>query len=266
MNRIIVAILDSEPAAFEGLSALKDLHKDGDITLYATAVLAKDKSGAVSIRQAVDVGPVGTAIGLLTGGLLGILGGPAGVAIGASLGGLTGSLFDINDAGIGATIIDDVSVALTPGKVALLAEVEEGWTTPVDSRLEGLGGVVFRRLRSEVVEDQLLRESAAAEAELKALRDDLKQAAAEDKAAIQKDIERVKKQIGMVQEQAKARLDRAKAESEARILALQEQAKGNSERAKARIQKRIDDTKADLAARSDKLNQAWNLTKEALAA
>lgn len=266
MIKIIVAILDTEPAAFEGLSALKDLHRDGDITLYATAVLVKDKSGEVIIRQAADEGAIGTTLGLLTGGLLGIIAGPAGVALGASLGGLTGALFDLNQAGIDATIIDDVSAALTPGKVALMAEVDEGWTTPVNSRLEGLGGVVFRRLRSEVVEDQLLRESAEAEAELRALEDELNHAMVENKAAIQKDIEKVKKQIQATQEQAKARLEQIKAETESRIAALQAQAQDANDRAKARIEKRIADARVDLDARSKKLNQAWSLTKEALAA
>jgi hypothetical protein len=39
-----------------------------------------------------------------------------------------------------------------------------------------------------------------------------------------------------------------------------------SDRAKARIAKRIADAKADFEVRSKKLNQAWALTKEALAA
>ena len=44
-NEILVWVFDSEPTAFEGLTALKDLHRDGDITLYASAVIAKDPSG-----------------------------------------------------------------------------------------------------------------------------------------------------------------------------------------------------------------------------
>jgi uncharacterized membrane protein len=266
MNKMLVAVFDTEAAAFQGLSALKDLHRDGDITLYASAVIVKDKSGQISIKQAADEGPVGTAVGLLTGGLIGILGGPAGLAIGATIGGFTGFLFDLDESGIGATFLDDVSKTLTAGKAAVLAEVEESWTTPVDTRLHARGGIVFRRLRSEVVEDQLVRESAAFEADLKALQDDLKQGIAEDRAAIQKDIERVKKQITVTQDQAKARLDQAKAEMDARIKALQDQAKGASDRAKARIEKRIADAKADFEVRSNKLNQAWSLTKEALAA
>jgi len=50
------------------------------------------------------------------------------------------------------------------------------------------------------------------------------------------------------------------------VKALQDQAKGANERARARIERRIGDVKADFAVRSKKLNQAWDLTKEALAA
>lgn len=266
MNKMLVAVFDTETAAFEGLKDLKDLHRYGDITLYASAVIVKDKAGKISVRQAVDDGPVGTALGLLTGGLIGVLGGPAGMAIGATLGGFTGFLFDLDQSGIGATFLDDVSKTLTAGKAAVLVELDESWTTPVDARMHERGGIVFRRLRAEVVEDQLVRESAAFEADLKALQADLKQSAAADRAAIEKDIDHAKKQLKATQDLAKARLDQAKAELDARIKALQDQAKGASERAKARIDKRIADARADFEVRSKKLNQAWGLTKEALAA
>ena len=266
MNEMLVAVFDSEAAAFEGLSALKDLHRGGDISLYSSAVIAKDRNGKVEVRQEADPGPVGTSVGLLAGALIGILGGPAGLALGASIGGLAGLVFDVNKTGIDLTFLDDVSKALTSGKFAVLAEIEESWTTPVDTRLHKLGGIVFRRLRGEVVADQLMRESAAFEADLKSLNDDLKQAAADSRAAIQKDIETVKKQIKVVQDQAKARLDQAKAETDAKVKALQDQAKTASSMAKARIDRRIAAAKADFEVRSKKLSQAWTLTKEALAA
>lgn len=266
MNKMLISIFDTEAAAFEGLSALKDLHRDGDISLYSAAVIVKDKNGKINVKQAADAGPAGTAVGLLTGSLIGILGGPAGMVLGASLGGLTGLLFDIDKSGVDITFVDDVSKMLSAGKSAVLADVEESWTTPVDARLHKLGGMVFRRLRAEVVEDQLVRESAALEANLKALDDDLKQGVAENRAAIQKDIELVKKQLKATQDQAKARIDQVKAEADAKVKALQDQAKGASERGKARIEKRIADVKADLDIRSKKLSQAWTLTKQALAA
>ena len=202
----------------------------------------------------------------LTGSLIGIFAGPAGMAVGESLGGLAGVVFDLNKSGVDMTFLDDVSKILTAGKVAILADVEESWTTPVDTRLHALGGIVFRRLRGEIVEDQLAREGAALEADLKALEEDLKQAAAENRAAIQRDIERVKTQLKVTQDQAKERLDQAKAETEGRVKALQDQAKALTGRAKARIEKRIAAAGADFEVRSRKLSQAWTLTKEALAA
>ena len=151
MTKMLVAVFDREAMAFEGLSALKDLHRDGDITLYSSAVMAKDKNGKVELRQAVDPGPVGASVGLLTGTLIGLLGGPAGLAIGASLGGLAGLIFDVNKSGVDVTFLDDVSRGLTNGKFAVLAEIKESWTTPVDTRVHKLGGIVFRRLRGDAV-------------------------------------------------------------------------------------------------------------------
>jgi len=244
---------------------LRDLHRDGDITLYASAVVVKDPTGKIEIKQAADEGPVGAAVGLVVGGLFGVMGGPAGIALGASLGGLSGLLFDLDSSGIDAAFLDKASNALLPAKAAVLAEIEETWVTPVDTRLRRLGGVVFRRQRSEVVEDQLVRESAEFEAELKALQEELKEANADNRAAIQEHIQQLKMQIKATQERTKKRLDQAKAETEARIQSLQDQAKQASDRAKQRIEKGIAKVKADFEVRSNKLNQAWKLTKEALA-
>jgi uncharacterized membrane protein len=266
MNKMLVAVFDSETAASEGLGGLRELHKDGDITLYATTVLTKDKAGKVTIKQAADQGPAGTAVGFLTGGLIGLIGGPVGLPIGAAIGGLTGLLFDVDRSGISVTFVDDVAEALTPGKAAVVADMDESWTAPVDVKLRKYGAMVFRRLRSEVVEDQLNREAAAFQAELKTLGEEMRQASAENKAAIQKDIDAVKKQLKATQDQAKSRLDEAKAEMEAKLKALEGQAKSANDRARARTEKRIGDVKADFAVRSKKLNQAWDLTKEALAA
>src|SRR5574341_1042540 len=138
MNKMLVAVFGTEAAAYEGLSALKELHGNGDITLYETAVIAKDSSGAVSVRQTPPEG-LGTAVGALTGGLVGLLGGPVGAAIGVSAGGLTGLIFDLGKAGVDIGFADEVSKNLAAGKVAVIAEVEESWETPVDTKLGKLG-------------------------------------------------------------------------------------------------------------------------------
>jgi uncharacterized membrane protein len=264
MNKMLAAVYNSEVVAVEGLSALKGLHKDGDITVYSTAVLVKDASGKVSMKQTADEGPIGTALGMLAGSMVGLLAGPVGLAVGASLGGLTGLISDLHKSGIDVQFVDDVSKALSPGKAAVLADVEETWTAPVDARVGKLGGMVFRRLRSEVVEDQLARESAEFKAEVKQLKEELAQAHAENKAAIQAQIDDAKKKAQVMQDQAKARIDQAKREADAKITALQGQLKQASDRQKAKIEKRIAEVKADLEARHAKLQEAGRLAKEAL--
>ena len=51
MNKLLVAVFDNESAADAGLNALRTLHAAGDITLYATGVLARDAKGVVSVKK-----------------------------------------------------------------------------------------------------------------------------------------------------------------------------------------------------------------------
>jgi len=71
MNKMLVAVFENEAKAHEGLTALKSLHKDGDISMYASAVISKDGDGKMILKSAKDEGMVGAATGLVTGGLIG---------------------------------------------------------------------------------------------------------------------------------------------------------------------------------------------------
>jgi len=78
MNKTLVAIFDNEEAAFGGLTALKELHRNGDITLYDSAVITKSTLGETRIVKAPDDAPTGTFLGMFIGALVGALGGPIG--------------------------------------------------------------------------------------------------------------------------------------------------------------------------------------------
>jgi len=173
MNQMIVAVFDNETAALEGLRELQDLHSEGGVSLYASAVIVKDKAGKVSVKQDADQGPASLVLVMLVGGLVDALGGPAAVPLGGYIGGLAGLLFDLGKFGIDLSFFDDVSKALTAGKAAVLAEVEESWTSLLDERFGKHGGTVYRRFRVDVVEDQLVCEGAALEADLDALQHEI---------------------------------------------------------------------------------------------
>lgn len=264
MNKMIVVVFENENSAYEGLNALKDLHRESSITLYSTAVLNKDDNGEVQIKQAADKGLVGTAIGMATGSLIGVLAGPAGLAVGASLGGLTGVMVDMNEAGVDAGFVEDVSTALSPGKYAVLAEIDEIWMAPMDSRMSALDGLVFRRLRSEVEDEQLARESEAFDKELQQLEDELAEANEETRAAISTQIDNTKKKLAAINQRAKEKLDKTKTEGKAKLDALNQQMADAKEGRKAKMEKRKSELETEYTARTAKLEQSWKLTKEAL--
>ncbi len=110
-NKMIVVIFDNEKQAYEGSKALKDLHAESSITLYASAVIAKDAGGKVTVQQEADEGPLGTGVGLVTGSLIGLLGGPVGVAIGATAGTFGGVLYDLAKVGVGGDFLDEVGLS-----------------------------------------------------------------------------------------------------------------------------------------------------------
>jgi hypothetical protein len=111
-----------------------------------------------------------------------------GLAIGAASGLALGALYDADDIRVGEDFLDDVSKSLTPNKVAIIAEIDEEWTTPVDTRMEALGGVVFRRALWEVREKISNEESAAMKADLEQLKSEISKAHADRKAKLQKKI------------------------------------------------------------------------------
>jgi len=161
-DRVIVAVFASQNQAYDAASYVQNLDKDGIIQLKRGAIASKDDKGNLTIP---DTKGVGTAWGLLGGGLIGgLLGamlGPLGVAagaaasaaatgavLGAASGGILGGTVDLGEFGLSEDFIDDVSNQLNPGETALIAEVDEDSTESIDRIVALHGGRVYR---SEVV-------------------------------------------------------------------------------------------------------------------
>ena len=265
MNKMIVTVFNDESGAYEGVKALKELHAEGSLTLYATAVIAKDANGVVSVKQAADQGPSGTVLGLTTGSLIGLLGGPVGLAVGATTGAIAGSLYDLAQLGVGEDFLAEVSQYLSPGKVAVVAEIDEEWVMPLDTRMEALGGLVFRRARGEFIDAQIERESAADKAEIAKLKAEYNQAVGEAKAKLKAKLDAAQNRLQARQDLLKEKIEAIKREGEAKIKSLQEQAAQAKGEMKAGLEKRIAEERADHQLRVDKLSKAWRLVKETAA-
>ena len=265
MSKFIFVSFADETKAYEGTRALEALHAEGSLTLYGMSVVAKGLDGKLSIQRESDHGPLGITVGALAGGLIGLLGGPIGAAIGFGGGALMGSFSDLSNLGVGKSFIEDVSKALTPGKVAVVAEITEEWVTPLNTRMQALGGVVHRNWRAVVEDDLSQKEMASIRAELSELKSEYEHAKADGKAGLKESISALEDLERSTADRLKSRIAELSYETEAKLNALQAQASRASGDLKTKIETRIVNLQSDGARRVRQLEQAWGLTKKALA-
>lgn len=265
MSKFVVVIFPDEAKAYEGMRAVKDLDSEGSLTLYAQAVVGKDADGRLSVKEANDQGPLGTAVGALAGGLIGLIGGPVGAAVGMASGAMIGSWRDLINLGVSQSFIDELSQKLTPGKTVLIADVDEDWVTPLDVRMEAIGGVVTREWRSDFEYEMYESELAARKAEFAQLKAEYAQARAEDRAKLAARVDQARTRLHDTANRAQVALDQRKQETEAKINALEARAAKSRSDARAKIEQRIAAQRAESSRRTAKLKQALELTKEALA-
>ena len=231
MNRMLVVVFDKEAKAYEGKQALAGLDLEGSISLYASAVVAKNSDGTATVKQGNEPAPLGTVVGTTLGSLIGLLGGPTGLAIGAAAGMAVGATSDVDNARIGDDFLDDVMKALTPGKAAVVADIEEEWTTPVDTRMEKLGGAVYRRAVSAVRDIANDEDTAAIKADIAEMKAELAQAHAERKAKLLERLNQLDSKLQARLQKAKEQRQAAERASQAKVAVLK--AKATAARAKA---------------------------------
>jgi uncharacterized membrane protein len=255
MDKMIVIVFDGEPAAYAGSRALKELHWEGSITLYSGSVIARESNGKVQLKQVVNLGQAGSVLGTATGALVGALAEETGV----SGNGSSGHAPNLSSAGVSEEFLRDVARSLRPCKSAVVAEIEEDWITPLDSLMDMLGGVVFRRVRAEIGDAQLEREAIVLHAETKHLRDELSHVVGPAKIKLQAKAEEARARLERARDQAQRRIDAILLEADAKVRSLQAQAASAADYAKANIERRIADIQAEYQTRSRRLGRAWQL-------
>jgi uncharacterized membrane protein len=231
MDRMLVVVFDNENRAYQGQKAILELNDEGSISVYAYSVLIKNSDGTATVKQDEDSGPLGTLAGTAFGSLIGLLGGPAGVAVGAAAGAMGGSMADLDNARIGSDFIDDVSKDLRPNRVALVAEIDEEWTTPVDSRMEAIGGTVYRRALSDVEDAADSKEVAAMKADYAQMKAEHAKAQADRRAKLTEKMNKLDSKIQAHLQQNKERREAVAREVQAKAEVLK--AKVSAPRAKA---------------------------------
>ena len=266
MSKFVVVIFPNENRAYEGTRALKDLHGEGSLTLYGMAVVAKQSDGKIAVKDALDTGPVGMGVGALIGGLVGLVGGPVGAAIGLYAGSLVGALDDIANAGVQTDFLETISTRLVPGKTAVVAEVAEDWVTPLDVRMEAIGGEIIREWRSDFEDQQIEKVIKERQADVARLKEEWSRASEERKVKLKGQIDAAQAKLDKSIKRAQDRVRQLEQEAGVKIKELEQQAAKATGEAKARIEQRSAETRADYDRRINLLKQAWALTKKAFAA
>jgi uncharacterized membrane protein len=264
MSKYIVCVFENGKAANEGVRAVRQLDDEGSITVYEGAIISKDEKGAIRIEDSKVDGPIGTLTGMLLGGLIGILGGPVGLVMGAAAGSLSGLFVDMYSVGVSSQFLEEVEQNLTPGKYAVVAEIAEGWTTPLDTRMEELGGKVYRSWRIDVEDEQIERDIQATNREFKELKEEWNQATDEAKNKLKAKMDATRDKMKALDDRAKKKAEALKKQAEAKINKLNEQRAKIKEDFKKKLEKTRDELKADYEQRSEKLKKARQLTAEAL--
>jgi len=231
MQRMLVVVFEDESKAHEGAKALRQLDLDNHITVYRHAIVVKNPDCTVTVREIDDRGPFGLLVGTALGALLGALGGLAGIGIGGTVGLVAGGAADMHNAWVAEDFVDDVAKALLPNRSAVVAEIEEDATGPVDTQMEAIGGTVFRRALSEVKHTIDDNHIAAIKADLAQMKAEHAQAHAERKTKLQEKINQLDSRLQALLQKAKERLEAAQREARAKVELLQ--AKAAAAKAKA---------------------------------
>jgi uncharacterized membrane protein len=224
MDRMLVVVFDNESKACEGEKVLQQLDGDGSINVYSHALVVKNPDGTTTVRQSDDRGPFGTLVGTLLGSLIGLLGGSTGFGVGAAVGFVGGATADLNKARMDDDFIVDVAKVLVPNRAAVVAEIEEESNAPVDTSMEAIGGIIFRRALSDVKHTIHDEKIAAIKAELAQMTAEHAKVDADRKAKLQENINQLESKLQAWLEEDKERRQAAEREAQAKALLLKAKA------------------------------------------
>jgi uncharacterized membrane protein len=142
MRKFGVAVFSDETAASNGSRALKELIDHGT-TVDASVVVVKNANGSISVLDRSGRESHAIATAAMIGGLAGLPAGPLALAMGAAGGALIGASAELTDRGVDTRFLTKISHELTPGKAAIIADLEDDSWPLFDARMKECGGTVI---------------------------------------------------------------------------------------------------------------------------
>lgn len=156
MSDLIVIAFDGEGTAIRALASVRGVERGGGFGLNDTAVVAKNRAGAVRVKNGWSSGAeTGAVAGGLLGAVVAFFFPPVGATVGAGLGALVGSRFET---GVDQRFVEDVGAALKPDSADLFLIVKGGdAAAAVVAAFKPFAGTVYQTTLSTDFEDSLRR-------------------------------------------------------------------------------------------------------------
>ena len=162
VDNVVVVGFNENSEAYEGLSVLKSLSDQHQLTARSAAVVERNQAGTLQIKDSFDADTgMATAGGGLVGILLGVIGGPVGMLLGLTGGALAGGSFELDHADEQDEVLTQLNAAINPGHTVLVAQVHEPTLEVLDKAMGDLGGTVVRRSEADVLTELEAAEDAA---------------------------------------------------------------------------------------------------------
>ena len=266
MDKMLVAVFESESQASAAAGAMKDRSEDSALLVYALAVIVRDVWGISVVDFTREKDRSHRALGIATRSLIELFNEPNHTVDDVNSDAITGAMMKMARAGVDAVFLDEVARHLLPGRAAIVAEIEEMTATKIDILLESQGGTVFAYVRRENMDAEIAREMDALCREIQNLESQLLHAADGSKAQLQEKMDLAKARFEATKERASQVAASIKREAEAKIVWLQERAATASGGIKARIEGLAGEVRVDYVNRATKLNLAWQFAGDVFAA
>jgi uncharacterized membrane protein len=175
VDSVVVVGFKENSKAYESLSVLKSLSDKQQLTARSAALVERDQSGKMQIKDSFDTETgVPTVGGGFVGLLLGAIAGPYGMLLGLGGGAVAGGSYEMKRGDEQDEVLAQLNAAINPGHTVLVAQVNEPTVDVLDKAMDDLGGVVVRRSEADVLTELEAAEDAshaAQEAARKAVRE-----------------------------------------------------------------------------------------------
>lgn len=257
MDALLVLVFANGIGAIAGAQALHALHAEGELTLYAMAIISRQSQGSgVIVRRPVAEGgsAAAPAVGAAVGTLISLLGGPATAATRTVPSALMRAMRDLDEQGLDAGFLEEVSTSLRPGGEAVIAEAEEDRQLILEPRIAALAGHVQRyHLMASLTEERLMQKIMTLRSDLAGLMTEWSSA---KQVAAARAVRRSRvAELRTALKQAEALAAALRREGAAKVEVLRVQATQLEGRARIAVGHRAERVRARLEARAARLDR-----------